>query len=655
VTAARPDGGSTESAGLIVVGRLVLEDRVVPGRIDVEAGRIRSIVPDERAEAMPYVCPGFVDIHVHGWGGHDAMGGRTALDGMARALLQHGVTSFLPTAETAAPEVLGRFADDVRCWSPTVGGDRSEPLGFNLEGPFISPVRVGAQNPAFVRAPCEADRVWLAPLLEGLKIITVAPELDGATDLIRWLVEAGVKVSLGHSDANADQAIAGYRAGARCTTHVLNAMSGLDHHAPGLAAIALRSDDAYVELIADGLHVDPRLWKVIVRSKPVARLLLVSDAISLAGVGDGRAVLNGVEVEVRDGRCTLAGDDRLAGSVIALDTAVRNLVREGVSLPAASRAASGNPANLLGVTDRGRIAQGLVADLVELDDDLRVQRVMKRGRWYGHTGAVASVAQRADGSSPRSLSVAVAIDASVSHITEVPMSEQYFDVLDGILCRAREINRDAIPAAGKLIADAVGADGIVHVFGSGHSQLIAMDLADRAGGLAAFDVIFDPSYGRAETIEGYAATLLRDHVLQHEDCLIVISNSGRNPSPVEMAMTGRAGGLAVIAVTAADFSRSVQPRHSSGHRLLDVADVVLDTCGTSGDASVSLDGLASAVGPTSTVVGAALLNAVVVEAAAELLRRGIEPPVYASQNVDGSGSHNAALDVRYVGRTRRLP
>lgn len=232
------------------------------------------------------------------------------------------------------------------------------------------------------------------------------------------------------------------------------------------------------------------------------------------------------------------------------------------------------------------------------------------------------------------------------------MYERYLDAVDDILRRVRDANRKSIPAAASLIADTVSADRIVHVFGSGHSQLVAMELADRAGGLAAIEVVFDPGHGRAETLEGYAGTLLRDYELQHGDCLIIISNSGRNASPIEMALIGRERGLSVIAVTAADFSRSVSSRHSSGQRLLDIAHIVLDTCGASGDAAVCVDGVATAVGPMSTVVGAALLNAVFVEAITELVQRGVEPPVYMSQNVDGSDAHNTALIARYRGRIR---
>jgi uncharacterized phosphosugar-binding protein len=234
------------------------------------------------------------------------------------------------------------------------------------------------------------------------------------------------------------------------------------------------------------------------------------------------------------------------------------------------------------------------------------------------------------------------------------MSDRYFLAVEEILARVREANGASIPRAASIVADTIAADGIVHAFGSGHSQLLAIELAGRAGGLAAIQVIVDPGQGKAEVLEGYAATLLRDYTLEPRDCLIVISNSGRNPSPIEMAMIGRERGLKIIAVTAAEFSRSVSSRHSSGRRLLDLGDVVLDTCGAPGDAAVHIDGSPADVGPTSTVVGAALLNAVMVEAIAELVRRGIPPPVLVSQNTDNFAEHNEALRQRYAGRIRSV-
>jgi N-acetylglucosamine-6-phosphate deacetylase len=162
---------------------------------------------------------------------------------------------------------------------------------------------------------------------------------------------------------------------------LFNAMTGIEHRNPGVAVAALTRDDVFAELIADGHHVHPAIWPIIWRTKPAGRLLLVSDAIALAGMGDGTLSIGGLKVHVKGGRCTLVGTDTLAGSVIALDTAVRNLVTHGAPLPVAVAAASRTPLEMLGVTDRGRLETGLRADLVELDDDLRVRRVMRSGRW----------------------------------------------------------------------------------------------------------------------------------------------------------------------------------------------------------------------------------------------------------------------------------
>ena len=364
----------------VVAGRLVLAGRVEPGRITIVDGLIAAVTPDAAAASGPIIAPGFIDVHVHGWGGHSATGDAAALTGMARALLRRGVTSFLPTAPTLAPDELPRFADRVRAWMPSAPDDGADPLGFNLEGPFLAPERKGAHDPALLRTPAELE-AQVEPLLDGLRIMTIAPELPGALALIERLAARGIAASLGHSAATLDAARAGYAAGAPTTTHLFNAMTGVDHRAPGLAVAALTDDAAYVELIADGNHVHPALWPIIVRTKPADRLLLVSDALPLAGMGDGRTIVGGLEVEVRGGRATLLGTTTLAGSVIALDTAVRNLVGEGVPLPRAVAAASANPASLLGAGDRGRIEVGRLAHLVELSDQHEVRRVTRGHGW----------------------------------------------------------------------------------------------------------------------------------------------------------------------------------------------------------------------------------------------------------------------------------
>ena len=380
-------GPETGSAGEVVVsGRLVLEERVHPGRVIVRDGRIAEVdfaAPDVEG---PFIAPGFVDVHVHGRGGHDAMGPDGALDGMARALLRHGVTSFLPTSVTAPLTELVAFAERVRRWMPTAPDDGAAPLGFNLEGPFINPARKGAQNPDHIRVPADVPTAELEPLVNGLRITTIAPEIPGALDLIRWLRARGVAASLGHSSATVEEGRAGYAAGARTTTHLFNAMTGVDHRSPGLAVAALLEDDAYVELIADGHHVRESVWPLIVRAKPADRLILVSDGVSFGGTTARAGLLGGLEVVIDGDRCVLVDGGNLAGSVIALDTAVRNLAHSGLGLPRAVAAATREPLALLGVTDRGRLEPGLRADLVELDDNLHVRRVMRGGRWFAGPG-----------------------------------------------------------------------------------------------------------------------------------------------------------------------------------------------------------------------------------------------------------------------------
>jgi N-acetylglucosamine-6-phosphate deacetylase len=370
----------------LVEGRLVLDDEVVPGHLLVEDGVITAVVrePDNRqAAAWPYIAPGFIDVHVHGWGGHDATGDASALTGMAHALLKRGVTSFLPTAPTLPQDEIPRFAARVRAWIATNPTGGAEPLGFNLEGPFIAPARKGAHDATLLRTPADLPAEILEASLEGLRIMTIAPELPGSLELIERLAGMGIAPSIGHSNATLEEARAGYAAGGYTTTHLFNAMSGVDHRLPGLAVAALTEDAAYVELIADGNHVHPALWPIIRRTKPANRLILVSDALPLAGTREGRGVVGGLEVEVIDGRATLVGTTTLAGSVIALDSAVRNLVAEGVPLPAAVAAASANPAALLGEADRGHLAVGMRAHLVELDDDLHVLRVTRGRGWVG--------------------------------------------------------------------------------------------------------------------------------------------------------------------------------------------------------------------------------------------------------------------------------
>ena len=365
-----------------ISGRLVLEDGETLGRLVVEDGRIIRLEADGSIDSSTIVVPGFIDVHVHGWGGHDAMGGTDALSGMARALAGRGVTSFLPTSVTASFEKLTVFADSVREWMLGAPGDGAEPLGFNMEGPFLAEKKKGAHPADLLRHPEDLDDDRLATFVEGLKVITIAPELRGAPDLIRRLAARGVRVSLGHSAATVPESRAGYAAGAVSTTHLFNAMVGVVHREPGLALEALLDDAVWVELIADTLHVAPDVWPLIWAMKPADRVLLVSDAISLAGSGRSGGMLGELEVRVDGDMVTLVDGGNLAGSVTAMDLELRNVVRSGIPLAEAVRAAATNPAELLGLTDRGRLEVGLRADLVELDaESFAVRRVMRGGEW----------------------------------------------------------------------------------------------------------------------------------------------------------------------------------------------------------------------------------------------------------------------------------
>jgi N-acetylglucosamine-6-phosphate deacetylase len=369
------------SESIKISGRLVLTDGVILGHVIVADGTIVDVRADRSVDSEVTLVPGYIDVHVHGWGGHDAMGGTDALSGMARALARRGVTSFLPTAVTGAMETLADFADSVRTWIPVAPEDGAAPLGFNLEGPFLAEAKKGAHPAELLRDPADVSEQELAPLLESLRVITIAPELPGAIELIKRLAGLGVKVSLGHSAASTTQSRAGYAAGAVSTTHLFNAMSGVHHHDPGLAIEALLDDKVWVELIADGLHVDRSLWPLIWRLKPAEKALLVSDAIPLAGTGQTNGMIGELAVEVDGERVTLVGSDNLAGSVMALDREVRNVVQAGGNIHDAVAAASTNPAALLDLGDRGRLEPGLRADLVELDADLGVNRVMRAGAW----------------------------------------------------------------------------------------------------------------------------------------------------------------------------------------------------------------------------------------------------------------------------------
>lgn len=229
----------------------------------------------------------------------------------------------------------------------------------------------------------------------------------------------------------------------------------------------------------------------------------------------------------------------------------------------------------------------------------------------------------------------------------------YLDALGAVLGRARAANVQSLPAAARLVTNVVAGDGIVYIYGSGHSQLVALDLNRRAGSIAPLQAIFDPMWGVSEMVEGYGPTLLSEVAFTGADVLVVISDSGNSASPIEVAMAARAAGTPVVAVTAVEISKTSTPRHSSGKKLFELADVVLDNGGVGADLAIRVGEVG--VGATSTVVAAALLHEVIVEAVFALAARGIEPPVYRANSEEGGREHNARIRERYRGRLKTVP
>jgi N-acetylglucosamine-6-phosphate deacetylase len=356
--------------------------------VHVEGNAIASVNAREPAVDAPvhdlegaWLLPGLVDLHMHGGGGHGVANSRAAMAGAVAFHRRHGTTATLVSLMTAPVDDLCEqltWAAELVRRGPTPGG---HVLGSHLEGPFLSPQRRGAQNPAHMIAPDQGvlDRL-VAAADGGLRMVTLAPELDGALELIAPLRRSGVIVAMGHSNAGYEEAAAAIRAGANHATHLFNAMPALHHRAPGLVGAALEAGIP-CELINDGRHVHPVVVGLVARiiSCPV----LVTDAIDASGVGDGTFELGGQEVRVHEGEARLTSTESLAGSTLTMSEALRRAVRDcGLSVEQASAAASANPARVLGLeASIGSIAPGRRADLVVLDDDLELTAVMAGGTW----------------------------------------------------------------------------------------------------------------------------------------------------------------------------------------------------------------------------------------------------------------------------------
>jgi N-acetylglucosamine-6-phosphate deacetylase len=376
-------------ARLLAGGRVVTPEGVrTDAWVHVDGDTIAAVDAGHPAVDAPvfdlegaWLLPGMIDLHMHGGGGHSVADSREAMEGAVAFHRRHGTTATLVSLMTAPVDELC----EQLAWAAALVRRGPAPtghvLGSHLEGPFLSPRRSGAQNPAHMIEPDQAvlDRL-VAAADGGLRMVTLAPELDGAGALIASLRGQGVIVAMGHSDASYEQAHAAIRAGANHATHLFNAMPSLHHRAPGLVGAALEAGIP-CELINDGLHVHPAVVGLVTRM--ISCPVLVTDAIDASGVGDGTFVLGGQEVRVHEGEARLTSTESLAGSTLTMSEALRRAVRDsGLSIEQATAAAAANPARVLGLeTSIGAIAPGRRADLVVLDDDLQVTAVMAGGSW----------------------------------------------------------------------------------------------------------------------------------------------------------------------------------------------------------------------------------------------------------------------------------
>jgi len=346
-----------------------------------------DLAKDGLADAI--LAPGFVDIHMHGGAGLDVMRAPTAeLPHLNKFLTTHGVTGYFPTTVAAPLDqtcvALERLANAIEAdqHSPASNGGavQARPLGIHLEGPFLSHKRRGVHPPEYLVEPTLQvfERLWQAAR-GHVTMITIAPELPGALEVIAEAARRKVCVSIGHSDATLDAARAGVRAGARHATHTFNAMRPLDHRDPGILGEVLTDAQLSADIIADGIHLAPEVVQIFLRTKGLERSVLITDATAAAGMPDGIYQLGPIQVEVKDGKCTKDGN--LAGSVLTMDRAVRNLTQfAGWSLQNAVRAATLNPANATGLTQHGQLVPGAEANIVVLSPEGAVRRTIVRGR-----------------------------------------------------------------------------------------------------------------------------------------------------------------------------------------------------------------------------------------------------------------------------------
>ncbi len=395
---------------------VVLPDRLLsPGTLVIDDGRIVDIRPGLThggdAAALPLhghlIVPGFIDVHTHGLQGVDTLDGPNAVRRIAALLPRHGVTAFCPTTVACAPHALRIFLESVREARAEPDRLAARVLPAHLESNFINSDYAGAQPVACLRSPRLAlDRLRrpdarvirrdredrhaydgddilreIATAAPDVGIVTLAPELDGALELIQWLVAGGHRVSLGHSGATYEETIAALAAGARQATHLFNRMPPLNHRMPGLAGAVLQSPELAAELICDGVHVHPGMIRTALFAKGAARVLAITDSTAVAGLPAGARARLGEQAIVAGARSAVLDDGTFAGSTATMDGVFRLLIETvGVPLVDAAIVCATTPARELGLTGYGVLAEGAIADVVVLGPALQVVQTYIGGR-----------------------------------------------------------------------------------------------------------------------------------------------------------------------------------------------------------------------------------------------------------------------------------
>lgn len=368
----------------IVNGKMILPTEVVEGKVLVFDEKILGIFDESPADAElidakgAYVSPGFVDVHIHGSGGHDTMEAtKEALEAISKKIIADGVTSFLPTTMTMDKESVRNAFEQVKA-AMKKGLPGAEAIGVNMEGPFISMAKKGAQNPNYVVAP---NWSYIEGYEDIIRLMTIAPEEDEGQAFIKRVKEkTDIRLSIGHSNASFEDAMAGIEAGCSHMTHLFNGMSPLNHRDPGCVGAAF-SSDVFAEIISDTIHIHPGLFEYIIKSKGTDRVVLITDSMMAGGLPDGDYTLGGQAVVVAGGAARLL-DGTLAGSTHSLIKAVEN-VKEHTSLSLAEvvRMATLTPAASIGAeSEKGSLEAGKDADIVIFDESFQVKQTLVAGQ-----------------------------------------------------------------------------------------------------------------------------------------------------------------------------------------------------------------------------------------------------------------------------------